>query len=77
LVAAYLANLPAGEDDDNPIAAVEKDLARVYADLMAQPWVERALTVLVVPRPDGLLPCREAVFRHRFTPTLWQGRALC
>ena len=48
LAAAYLAALPSGQDDDSPLASAERGLARAYAEVMAKPWMTRALPLLVI-----------------------------
>jgi hypothetical protein len=44
----YVADLPTADDDDGPVARAKRRLARGYTDVMAKPWVERALTLLVI-----------------------------
>ena len=48
LAARYLADLPTAEHDDSPLASAERGLAGGYAEVMAKPWMKRALPLLVI-----------------------------
>jgi len=48
LAEGYLAEQPAATDHPGRVATVHRRLADGYAELMAKPWAERALTVGVV-----------------------------
>ena len=48
LAAGYLADMPTAQDDDSLLASAERGLARGYAEVMAQPWMKRALPLLVI-----------------------------
>jgi hypothetical protein len=48
LARSYLADLPATEDQENPVATIEGRLGQAYAAVMTKRWAVRLLTIGVV-----------------------------